>query len=215
MWAREAEHYSQGKDLYMKARITTLALLALLATATGASALTVVATGSSTLINTPAVCKVTDFRSPPASCMDPLAGNFSGFDAAGAIVLSPSDSVVIPWISASTPNVRQFWAYGFVGGNGSLMEVYDGGGYTMGTFSFTGTPGWQQLLITADLGDPDLGGFAYIQSARSAGMMTGVGVGWAPDSGAVPEPASWALMIAGFGMVGTMARRRRSNFRTA
>jgi PEP-CTERM motif len=27
--------------------------------------------------------------------------------------------------------------------------------------------------------------------------------------GAVPEPASWALLIAGFGLVGAMARRRR------
>lgn len=33
---------------------------------------------------------------------------------------------------------------------------------------------------------------------------------FAPDNGtfrAVPEPASWALMIAGFGMIGTMMRR--------
>lgn len=29
-------------------------------------------------------------------------------------------------------------------------------------------------------------------------------------NGAVPEPAAWALMIAGFGMVGTAARRRRT-----
>lgn len=28
-------------------------------------------------------------------------------------------------------------------------------------------------------------------------------------SGAVPEPASWAMMIAGFGLVGAAARRRR------
>jgi hypothetical protein len=30
--------------------------------------------------------------------------------------------------------------------------------------------------------------------------------------GLVPEPASWALMIGGFGLVGAMARRRRSAF---
>jgi hypothetical protein len=30
-----------------------------------------------------------------------------------------------------------------------------------------------------------------------------------PPTGAVPEPASWAMMIAGFGLVGAAARRRR------
>lgn len=30
------------------------------------------------------------------------------------------------------------------------------------------------------------------------------------DSGAVPEPATWALMISGFGLVGFAARRRRA-----
>jgi hypothetical protein len=28
-------------------------------------------------------------------------------------------------------------------------------------------------------------------------------------TGAIPEPASWALLIAGFGFAGAMARRRR------
>lgn len=31
-----------------------------------------------------------------------------------------------------------------------------------------------------------------------------------PNAGAVPEPASWALMIGGFGMAGTMLRRRKA-----
>ncbi len=31
-----------------------------------------------------------------------------------------------------------------------------------------------------------------------------------PDSGVVPEPASWAMVIAGFGLIGAAARRRRA-----
>ena len=35
--------------------------------------------------------------------------------------------------------------------------------------------------------------------------------GWVVYAGSnVPEPAAWALMIAGFGMVGGAARRRRA-----
>lgn len=32
---------------------------------------------------------------------------------------------------------------------------------------------------------------------------------WSPSSGVIPEPATWAMMIAGFGLVGAAARRRR------
>lgn len=34
--------------------------------------------------------------------------------------------------------------------------------------------------------------------------------GFDPRGGAVPEPATWALLLSGFGMVGFAARRRRS-----
>jgi hypothetical protein len=33
--------------------------------------------------------------------------------------------------------------------------------------------------------------------------------------GGVPEPASWALMLTGFGAMGAMLRRRRASFQTA
>lgn len=53
------------------------------------------------------------------------------------------------------------------------------------------------------------------------GFGNGVYLSWAsvdlnfrtyvdPSGGAVPEPASWALLVAGFGLTGAVARRRRS-----
>ena len=36
------------------------------------------------------------------------------------------------------------------------------------------------------------------------------GIDNAPGAGGVPEPASWALLVAGFGVVGSAARRRRA-----
>lgn len=69
----------------------------------------------------------------------------------------------------------------------------------------------------------DIGGGDTSVSVSYAGGITrtsqDMGTSWSPngldrgfrtwiEAGTVPEPASWALMIAGFGMVGVAARRR-------
>ncbi len=64
------------------------------------------------------------------------------------------------------------------------------------------------------------GGYTYIAWSRSALGSQALIADLAPDgasvtAGAVPEPASWALMIAGFGVTGAMARRRRTAAVTA
>jgi hypothetical protein len=45
-------------------------------------------------------------------------------------------------------------------------------------------------------------------------LTSGSGTDWTqsfiPGSGAVPEPDSWAMLIAGFGLVGAVSRRRRA-----
>ena len=48
---------------------------------------------------------------------------------------------------------------------------------------------------------PSLSGIGYLP--RSGGVEV------IAISGAVPEPASWAMLIAGFGLVGVAARRRK------
>jgi hypothetical protein len=58
---------------------------------------------------------------------------------------------------------------------------------------------------TASLGfGPLASGLSY--TSASGAFLTGLA---GPPTGAVPEPAAWALMIAGFGGVGAMLRRRR------
>lgn len=47
------------------------------------------------------------------------------------------------------------------------------------------------------------------------GLGDPCGVVVAGETGAVPEPASWAMLIAGFGLTGAMLRRRRAATQTA
>lgn len=74
--------------------------------------------------------------------------------------------------------------------------------------SFTGL-----AQAAQDGADSRLWGGIHFRFDNVAGLATGYSIGrWALDGrafNAVPEPASWALMIAGFGVVGGAMRRRR------
>lgn len=54
--------------------------------------------------------------------------------------------------------------------------------------------------------DLDIIGLDNADSVHSLSIFAKLGAG----AGAVPEPASWAMMIMGFGLVGARARRRRT-----
>jgi hypothetical protein len=97
------------------------------------------------------------------------------------------------------------------GGSGALFGSTPGGTvtYTSDFLDFTGqaagdfaiglsaiTPGFGATVWTAD----SVGTFA----SDSAGIVTGI-----------PEPATWAMMIIGFGGVGALTRRRRTFAQTA
>ncbi|WP_439547012.1 PEPxxWA-CTERM sorting domain-containing protein [Sandarakinorhabdus sp.] len=62
-------------------------------------------------------------------------------------------------------------------------------------FMFTGISG--NTFVTLD------GSYTVDRISLSSQVQTGF------EPGAVPEPASWAMMIAGFGLVGAMQRRRQ------
>ncbi len=78
-----------------------------------------------------------------------------------------------------------FWGCGTFNVNGT-NDGFLGNGETHGVLKFSGT-------------------FSSISFTDSQENWHGFTVGTA----AVPEPASWALMIAGFGLVGASMRRRR------
>lgn len=116
--------------------------------------------------------------------------------------------------------VDQFSA-GFSFGGVTLLQNYTlGGAYgsvNLGTFSTNAFSS-----STGIAGNSPFATYTLSFTAGNAGtLMANIGTTSADnvgplldsvrlDIGVVPEPASWALMIAGFGMVGFAARRRRS-----
>lgn len=87
--------------------------------------------------------------------------------------------------------------------SGPTADVTFNGG-TIGLV--TGTAAWQTFTTTFT----GTGGFATFGINETYGANNGgVFLDNVSVSGAVPEPATWALLLAGFGMTGIAARRRK------
>lgn len=70
----------------------------------------------------------------------------------------------------------------------------------------------RRLVISADAGET-IGGLRFWARGRSFefdDFAATLAPTLNPGGAAVPEPASWALLIAGFGLVGAIARRRQA-----
>ena len=110
------------------------------------------------------------------------------------------------------------WAVGFNPANGGFAGTFTG--FPPGAFvgALNGTP--YQEVIAGDRGFVTYSGFFRANFNGTFNMsFNGVGggnvnIGPILDNvlvtqGAIPEPASWAMLIAGFGLVGAAQRRRR------
>ena len=94
------------------------------------------------------------------------------------------------------------------------IDQFDGFGARSSSISFTltnvgGTWGSDSLVLTANSLGNTVG--AHI-GACDAGCTQFLSTGFATNGpgGVIPEPATWAMMIVGFGGIGAMLRRRRS-----
>ncbi len=129
-----------------------------------------------------------------------------------ATLMSPNalKSIGFYWGSIDTYNSVD--VLGTVNG-GATQTLYTLGGSALPPANgnqFTASSN-QRVTFTASAGEAITGlrftstGVAFEVDNITGGLGLGGG-----GIGAVPEPAAWAMMLAGFGLVGAAARRRRT-----
>jgi len=146
----------------------------------------------------------------------PDGGNYIGAD--GAFGVGAISQVINGLIAGQKYAVSFWWAgaqqQGFDGVNTEQWEVSLGDEHqSTGVLSNTdhGFTGWRQesFTFTATSGSEVLSFLAHgtPEGVPPFSLLDGVTM---DAQGAIPEPASWALLILGFGATGATMRRRRA-----
>ena len=93
------------------------------------------------------------------------------------------------------------------------LQLFDSGGNTIGSFATVGSTAIRNYAFnSAYFSGPLKFGFSGGDTFNPLGIdNVRLDVRAIAAVGVVPEPASWALMISGFGLVGGAMRRRRAN----
>jgi len=150
-------------------------------------------------------------------CSNTSRGGLAPGSDKGALFFLSGNSTVLDYSAGFTTGFS--FNYSQIAQNGGAVNVWDGLGATgtlLGTINLGVTPsgcaGYSGAYCPfAPIGVSFGGTAKSIEFVGVANFVVfdDVTFGSATPGPGVPEPASWALMIAGFAMVGTAARRRR------
>ncbi len=152
------------------------------------------------------------------------------FYAGGALPVGPTFEISLSTTARAVNEIDDFAFDSNVGADdmvihaGSIVGNFDGTWLVFDGFSFDFDPSAGNLLMDMDVAGAMIGYFTYFRSSEAAsefsrahnmgaafdnwGLVATFGIESA--SAAVPEPAAWAMMIIGFGLVGAASRRRAS-----
>ncbi len=145
----------------------------------------------------------------------PDGGNFVGAD--GAYLVAPIEQTLTGLTAGKDYVVKFYWAAaqqsGYTGDNDEHWTVSLGGAPSQSTSTYYnhtgGFSGWkaESFTFTADSATAVLSFLAvgHPNGVPPFSLLDGVSV-----AAAVPEASTWAMLIAGFGLVGASARRRRN-----
>ncbi len=206
----------------MTMKLSLLAVAAGLSIATSANALTVI----SSPIDTP----------PPAG--QSVVYDFDGYVAPGfSLILSGLAGIfdgslgLVPGVAAPPPGTTTDYLAIQKGGSATLntplisaLSVYIGSPDSYNAIRFIGLNGYDVTLTGAALADGSFGGnqavgrrmtYNFGSDQITQVIFSSSGNSFELDNVAVasvvPEPATWAMMITGFGLLGGAARRRRAH----
>lgn len=150
-------------------------------------------------------------------CSNTSRGGLAPASARGALFFLTGDEVVLNYAAGFTTGFS--FNYSKINDFPGEIRVYDGldgTGALLATFGLAQTPSTCDPVYSAGYCPFLPAGVAFAGTAKSivfAGVANyvvfdDITFGSATPPGVIPEPATWAMMILGFGLVGVAARRR-------
>jgi hypothetical protein len=129
--------------------------------------------------------------------------------ASNSLLSQPGNAAPLSLLLDSNADSLTFTA-GFFDGGSVVGDFYSAAGVLVGSQSFSGSG--YTVLSASGLGT--FRGVTFRDNTDGAGLRF-MNFSYNSVDNAVPEPATWALMIAGFGLAGASMRRRTSQVRFA
>lgn len=138
----------------------------------------------------------------------PLAHSGNGIAAMGCVGLACLGTASLSQSLATTSGQTytfSFWTTNSNGGPGQLRATWAGGEVFNGTINTEGAGSYVQYSFNVVASAASTQIAFYGRNDPATLLLDDVSV----QASAVPEPASWAMMIGGFAVAGAAIRRRR------